>query len=46
MGDLAVVVGVLDCFVVLAGGDGDDLQVLAGGDGGGAGGGVLELGGA
>jgi hypothetical protein len=46
VGDVAVVVGIFDGFVVLTGGDGGDLQVFAGGDGGGAGGGVLNLGGA
>ena len=44
VGDVAVVVAILDGFVVLTGGDGGDLQVFTGGDGGGAGGGVLDLG--
>ncbi|NDF61124.1 MAG: hypothetical protein EB100_08590 [Crocinitomicaceae bacterium] len=44
VGDVAVVVGVLDGLVVIAGGDGGDLQVFASGEGGGAGGGVLNLG--
>ena len=44
VGDVAVVVGVFDRFVVLAGGEGSDLQMFAGGDCGGAGGGVLDLG--
>ena len=44
VGNVAEVVGILDGFVVLAGSEGGDLKVFAGGDGGGTGGGVLNLG--